>query len=417
MGLSSGDALSLEALSNLKFYKYQSVDKSPVARYILKHYWNWAAELLPLWLAPNLVTLIGFGFILVNVITLWIVMPDLVGPGPAWMYYSFAAGLWMYSTMDNLDGKQARRTGTSSPLGELFDHGIDSLNCVLGGLCQAATMGLGASNTAAFTCLIPTLPMFFSTWETYHSHVLYLGYINGPTEGLIIGCLLMAASGWYGPDMWMVKASSVLGFESILGDYTFRDLWVPALTVAVFVGHIPACVMNVIAARRRDSLPVLPVFLEWIPMITFTASCCAWLFSPYSTLLVENHLILFCLTTSFVFGRMTTKIILSHLTRQPFPYWTMMLVPLIVGAALVNGPYVGLPALTPAFELLYLRLSFLFSAIVYGHWAKMTINGICDFLGIKCLTIPYKQSNATATPNGATKMSVRKARSGSVKDA
>lgn len=26
-----------------------------------------------------------------------------------------------YSTMDNIDGKQARRTGTSSPLGELFE--------------------------------------------------------------------------------------------------------------------------------------------------------------------------------------------------------------------------------------------------------------------------------------------------------
>ena len=26
-----------------------------------------------------------------------------------------------YSTMDNVDGKQARRTGTSSPLGELFE--------------------------------------------------------------------------------------------------------------------------------------------------------------------------------------------------------------------------------------------------------------------------------------------------------
>lgn len=28
----------------------------------------------------------------------------------------------MYSTMDNVDGKQARRTGTSSPLGELFEY-------------------------------------------------------------------------------------------------------------------------------------------------------------------------------------------------------------------------------------------------------------------------------------------------------
>ena len=27
---------------------------------------------------------------------------------------------------DGCDGKQARRTGTSSPLGEMFDHGLDS---------------------------------------------------------------------------------------------------------------------------------------------------------------------------------------------------------------------------------------------------------------------------------------------------
>lgn len=43
---------------------------------------------------------------------------------PSWVYYSFAAGMWMYSTMDNVDGKQARRTGTSSPLGELFEYDI-----------------------------------------------------------------------------------------------------------------------------------------------------------------------------------------------------------------------------------------------------------------------------------------------------
>ena len=32
-----------------------------------------------------------------------------------------------YCLLDNLDGRQARRTNNSSPLGELFDHGCDSL--------------------------------------------------------------------------------------------------------------------------------------------------------------------------------------------------------------------------------------------------------------------------------------------------
>jgi phosphatidylglycerophosphate synthase len=31
---------------------------------------------------------------------------------------------WFLQTFDAVDGKQARRTNSSSPLGELFDHGI-----------------------------------------------------------------------------------------------------------------------------------------------------------------------------------------------------------------------------------------------------------------------------------------------------
>ena len=42
-------------------------------------------------------------------------------------------------------------------------------------------MGLGPSKKGVFTALVPCLPMFFSTWETYHTHTLYLGYFNGPT--------------------------------------------------------------------------------------------------------------------------------------------------------------------------------------------------------------------------------------------
>jgi hypothetical protein len=42
--------------------------------------WNAFVELLPLWLAPNMVTLIGFFFILANIGLLVLIMPDLVGP-------------------------------------------------------------------------------------------------------------------------------------------------------------------------------------------------------------------------------------------------------------------------------------------------------------------------------------------------
>jgi hypothetical protein len=42
--------------------------------------WNGVVELLPMWLAPNMVTLIGFMFILGNIGLMEIMIPDLTGP-------------------------------------------------------------------------------------------------------------------------------------------------------------------------------------------------------------------------------------------------------------------------------------------------------------------------------------------------
>ena len=306
--------------------------------------------------------------------------------------------------MDNIDGKQARRTGTSSPLGELFEsvnvlpsrqhsanpfsHGIDSLNCTLASLLETSAMAIGPTPLGAFTALVPCLPMFFSTWETYHTHTLYLGYCNGPTEGLILASTIMIISAIYGAQVWSLPIASLFGNERLLGTTSVLDIWAPILIGSLCLTHIPDCVINVVRARRAKNLPVLPVFLEWTPLAVFTAALSAWLGSPWSALLKDNHLTLLCLTLSFVFGRMTTKIILAHLTRQPFPYWTVLLAPLIGGAVLVNLPRVGLPAISSNIEYRYLQAYFVFATAVYFRWAIKVINAICTFLGINCLTIP-----------------------------
>ncbi|MBE3047444.1 CDP-alcohol phosphatidyltransferase family protein [Candidatus Bathyarchaeota archaeon] len=315
----------------------------------------------------------------------------------------------MYQTMDNIDGKQARRTGTSSGLGELFDHGIDSLNCTLASLLETASMGLGTSKSGVFTALCPCVPMFFSTWETYHTHTLYLGYINGPTEGLLIACAIMAMSGIYGPQIWtepivnFVGERYLFGYAAVVGDTCIRDVWIVVLVSSMLVAHIPFCVLNVVRARRAQKLPVAPVFLEWTPMAVYTFGIAAWIYSPYSALRSDNHLVLFCLTMSFVFGRMTTKMILAHLTRQPFPYWTVMLTPLVGGAAMANLPRVGLKAVPPGAELAYLCAYFVFAAVVYFRWAYLVVSSICRYLGINALTIPLEKrlANKALAENGA----------------
>lgn len=52
----------------------------------------------------------------------------LYEPYPAFLYIIAAIGIFLYQTLDALDGKQARRIKAFSPLGQLFDHGCDSLS-------------------------------------------------------------------------------------------------------------------------------------------------------------------------------------------------------------------------------------------------------------------------------------------------
>ena len=200
----------------------------------------------------------------------------------------------------------------------------------------------------------------------------------------------MIMTGYFGTGIWHQNITDFVGHPEIFGECSIADLWIPTIMFTFLVAHLPACVNNVVKARRANNLPIAPVFLEWAPIFAFTGWTTIWLYSPHSTLLRENRLMLYCLTMSFVFGRMTTKIILAHLTRQPFPYWTVMLLPMAGGAVLGNMPRLGLPAVTAEIELWYLRAYFVFALIAYFRWAILVINSICAYLQINCLTITEK---------------------------
>jgi hypothetical protein len=97
-----------EKLPNLRLYKYSGVDHSLVSKYILKpFYTNFVIKCFPMWMAPNLITLSGFGFVVLNMITLLWYCPSLDQDCPPWVYASWAVGLFLYQTFDAVDGTQA----------------------------------------------------------------------------------------------------------------------------------------------------------------------------------------------------------------------------------------------------------------------------------------------------------------------
>lgn len=69
--------------------------------------------------------------------------PDAKIEAPRWACALAALGLFVYQSLDAIDGKQARRTGTANPLGELFDHGCDSLSTVFVALSACVAVQLG----------------------------------------------------------------------------------------------------------------------------------------------------------------------------------------------------------------------------------------------------------------------------------
>lgn len=122
------EQLGESKLKRLGEHKY-SASGSTLLDPIMQKFWNWlVATCLPVWWAPNAMTLVGLAFNIATCSLLVYYSPDGKQEIPGYALVLAAIGLFIYQTLDACDGKQARRTGNSSPLGELFDHGCDAVS-------------------------------------------------------------------------------------------------------------------------------------------------------------------------------------------------------------------------------------------------------------------------------------------------
>jgi ethanolaminephosphotransferase len=141
-----------------------------------------AVHFLPMWMAPNLVTMIGLSLVISSYFITWFYMPNFEGVAPWWCYAWNGVALLAYQCLDAIDGKQARRTGSSSALGMLFDHGCDVLNLCLTSMTLVSTAQLGGSWKSALCISSGSFVFFMDTMEEYWSGELSLPFINGPNE-------------------------------------------------------------------------------------------------------------------------------------------------------------------------------------------------------------------------------------------
>lgn len=85
----------------------------------------------------------------------------------------------LFFNVDGLDGKQARRTGTSGPLGELFDHGLDSWTTIFIPTALYSIFGRDDPFSIPpirmyYICIMVFISFYLAHWEKYNTGVLYL---------------------------------------------------------------------------------------------------------------------------------------------------------------------------------------------------------------------------------------------------
>jgi len=134
--------------------------------------WTSLTNRLPLTLAPNAVTTLGGLHCLLSYLLLWHHAPSWIEAVPSHAIVLSGWCIIAYYTLDCMDGKQARRTGTSSPLGQLFDHGFDCLCNLSHASIFAAYTRIGASVNIVLVQNGVQFAFFMAQWEEYYTGIL-----------------------------------------------------------------------------------------------------------------------------------------------------------------------------------------------------------------------------------------------------
>ncbi|XP_013109312.2 cholinephosphotransferase 1 isoform X6 [Stomoxys calcitrans] len=379
--------LTPQQLKKLSEHKYNCTNSSLLDPW-LQPWWNWLVSKTPLWLAPNLITIVG---LVVNIITTLILVahaPEGTAPPPRWTCLLCALGLFIYQSLDSIDGKQARRTNTSSPLGELFDHGCDSISTVFVALSACISCQLGHyPNWLFFQCFCAIGLFYCAHWQTYVSGTLRFGKID-VTEAQFTIMGIHMISFFFGPEIWMTKIFGNLELWSTLclmtlvcGLWSLRYIFSVILAGGVGKNGSTVAGTSVLSPSIPLTLVVLPAFIiaQKSPENIFT-----------------EHSSLYIVAFGMVAAKVTNKLVIAHMTKAEMEYldWSLL------------GP--ALLFLNQYFNCVVPEIWLLWFSLIWGtqdlvRYCSQVCLEICAHLNIQLFTIPYPPKGVKAQASNSSK--------------
>ena len=124
------------------------------------------------------------------------------------MMFLYGFCVFWYQTLDNIDGKQARRLQNSTALGMIMDHGCDALGviCLTAGMSRVVCM----DDPTIFLWVFISVEFSFyiSAWCQYWSNgIMTLGKVNGVDDGIPIIWAFGFLSSVIGQSYWRMPVT------------------------------------------------------------------------------------------------------------------------------------------------------------------------------------------------------------------
>ncbi|XP_063783882.1 cholinephosphotransferase 1 [Pseudophryne corroboree] len=302
------EPLTALQLRRLEEHKY-SVSGCSLLEPYMQIYWNWLVTKVPLWMAPNTITMVGLVMNVATTLILVYYCPTATEEAPAWAFLLCALGLFVYQSLDAIDGKQARRTNSSSPLGELFDHGCDSISIVFVAVGTIGAVRLGTMPSWMFYCCFVSMFMFFcAQWQTYVSGTLRFGVID-VTELQLSVTVVFLLSAFCGTTFW---------------DYEIPMTGLPLKVfplIGIISGTIYSCsnyfrvILSGGVGKNGSTVAGTSVLSPGLH-IGLVLTLGLMIYIKSATDLFYKHPALYTLTFGFVSAKITIKLVLAHMTKS-----------------------------------------------------------------------------------------------------
>lgn len=366
--------LTPEGLRNIRNHQYQAGSYTWLDCR-LNPIWEYLTNLLPLWLAPNVLTVTGGVHCFALFVAMWWVNPGMNDDMlyNDWWFLFNAGCITIYYTLDCMDGKQARRTGSSSPLGQLLDHGIDTVAMLA--LLSSLQACLGTkSNVYLVMQVFLQMTFFCAQWEEYYTGTLAAGQF-GVTEGgygLALINLLHASI-----DRSVYSRPLSTWLPLLDSEVTLSD----GLAVVWCLGN--AVMIGLCISRVRAQLNSRQSFLIAIGRLATPILLASSLLLSIANKTLQSNVRVVSTTIGLAFALMTVKIIVFSMAKQPFGALQMEALPCVV--LLISSEH-----LSESSAGLCWRFLLACYFVYFSQWTRSVIHQLCDHLGIRLVVIQKK---------------------------